>query len=417
MSKEPKMSNTWWTEFGFTENPYGTGALVEKEGNTLLVGRDNETKQLSQLIVGQGRWTPKIPILKGDNGVGKTSIVNVVAYRLQNENPQYLFLDVKSERLSDRDAFRQDLYGEIAEKLLSKKRFLRDHGVSIVEILMVSLLFHSPWIPEGGVDKVKVKLNQNPRAEKHLMNIVDKWLGKCFGNKESGALICAIDNLEMKGTPREVSDFLDKSRDGVFAIKGLSWVLCGTASVIEPALARRRLEGYLSELEIQPVDENLAPELVQCRIKCFARDNAVAPVDKSLFQFIYVDVTKKHLRTALSICNDFASYLSEIPDRASMDRTKSFKMWLSQIAGRYVIPATIPDESWKLFDYLLNNLNGDCTSEDTWITDYQSSDDLREAAIPLSSCGLVSIEDYGNGFALRTTEKGLLVNYNRNTVN
>ncbi|MBR3861000.1 MAG: AAA family ATPase [Oscillospiraceae bacterium] len=403
-------TNMWWTEFGFTKNPYGTGALFSDEGDSLLVGRDNETNHLSQLLVSQGRETPKIAILAGDNGVGKTSIVNVVIYRLQKNNPNYLFLKIKPNSLLDKDTFTRELYTGIIEELLRHTRFLIKQKVNFLELFYVWFILHFFVLPKASIGNIDVELNQNLSAIQHLSNIAEKWLKKCF--RESGRLICFIDNLETKGTPSAVSDFLDKSRDSIFAIEGLSWVLCGTPQVIEPALKKRRLDGYLSVLEIQPISEIIAPDIVQTRIELFSGEHAVVPVDSVLFRFIYVNVTKNHLRIALSLCDEFAFYLFENQERVKKDRTEELKIWLAQIAGRIVLP-DLSDESWNLFGFLLNTLNGECTSGDAWITGLSNSNDLRIAAEPLSACGLVSIEETYSGFVIRSTRNGFLVNFLR----
>lgn len=76
------MGNDWLSEFGFKKNPYDTMALASsEEGNQLLVGRDDEVNFLTQQLISSSM----IPLLYGENGVGKSSIANVAAYRLSRE--------------------------------------------------------------------------------------------------------------------------------------------------------------------------------------------------------------------------------------------------------------------------------------------------------------------------------------------
>lgn len=78
------MENNWLSEFGFVKNPYDTMALSSEEGDKLLVGREREVNFLTQQLTSSSM----IPLLYGENGVGKSSIANVVAYRLSQKYNQ-----------------------------------------------------------------------------------------------------------------------------------------------------------------------------------------------------------------------------------------------------------------------------------------------------------------------------------------
>lgn len=67
-----------WERLGFRENLYTTDVLPGNEkGSRLLVGRDEEVAEL------QDHWASydTHASIEGDNGVGKTSLVAVAAYR------------------------------------------------------------------------------------------------------------------------------------------------------------------------------------------------------------------------------------------------------------------------------------------------------------------------------------------------
>lgn len=84
MRGDKKMENNWLSEFGFVKNPYDTMALSSEEGDKLLVGREREVDFLTQQLTSSSM----IPLLYGENGVGKSSIANVVAYRLSQKYNQ-----------------------------------------------------------------------------------------------------------------------------------------------------------------------------------------------------------------------------------------------------------------------------------------------------------------------------------------
>jgi hypothetical protein len=67
-----------WERLGFRENLYATPPLPgNREGSRLLVGRDAEVEEL------QDHWASyeTHASIEGANGVGKTSLVAVAAYR------------------------------------------------------------------------------------------------------------------------------------------------------------------------------------------------------------------------------------------------------------------------------------------------------------------------------------------------
>lgn len=67
-----------WTDFGFRDNLYATPTLQgAAEGSMLLVGRESE---VSRLRTHSGSLDTHAS-MEGDNGVGKTSLVTVAAYR------------------------------------------------------------------------------------------------------------------------------------------------------------------------------------------------------------------------------------------------------------------------------------------------------------------------------------------------
>jgi MoxR-like ATPase len=71
-----------WEELGFSESPYATASLPPSEqGNRLLVGREDELERLLNVL----RYTARHATIEGDNGVGKTSLVSIAAYRAKQE--------------------------------------------------------------------------------------------------------------------------------------------------------------------------------------------------------------------------------------------------------------------------------------------------------------------------------------------
>lgn len=64
-------------DWGFSGTPFGTNALSPDEnGEILLIGRDNELRKIKRRL----ETPPNIVTIEGDNGIGKTSLVNIAVF-------------------------------------------------------------------------------------------------------------------------------------------------------------------------------------------------------------------------------------------------------------------------------------------------------------------------------------------------
>lgn len=425
------MNNEWWAQFGFTGSPYGTKALSDAVGDSLLAGRDIETDWLSEKLTNYCR----VPILFGDNGVGKTSIANVVGYRLQKQfnsgNKRFFVLErneIHTTELNEHnlEKFESSLFHSVIGLLLQEKSFLIQRGISRNQICEVEKYTKQIIFVErsGGVNTPVVGgsyshgENPNPSAERQIVIWAKEWLRKCFSNSYSGGIICVIDNLENYGTSKQVKRIVEHFRDTLFAIPGLLWVLCGTRTALKGVLASGRLEGHIVRLEIEPVDEFVAPDLIKRRLDYYADSSRVQkpPVNQPIFHFIYETVTNRQLRTALNLCEDFSYFLSENTHRADDDRKATLRSWLLQRVGRLTGLHSVSEESWKAFDTLALNLGGACYSSDAWlVNDSYNATKLKMVFETLLGVPLVEEIEVDDGFMLRLNTDGWLVNYKRQT--
>lgn len=409
-----------WSSFGFRENPYGTRALSSEEGNRLLVGRETEVKWLTMQLTSISR----VPVLTGHNGVGKTSIANVVAYRLSHEyrteNQRYFVLElnkIKYTQLTDLETFEQNLYKGVINLLLKERTFLQQRGVESTEINDVEDLLKKMIYTEGGGGFGPVSLNYgrtpNPSSEQNLIEVAQQWLNKCFCAPNTGGIICIIDNLENNGTSNKVQEIIERMRDTLFSTPGLLWVLCGTQVVANGALTSSLLNGYLSECKIEPIDEINALELMRRRIEYYGKEDVDPPVDERLFKFIYEIVVNKQLRDALKLCEDFAQHLYINTRRQTEDRSEELKLWLNQKIGR--LPNRLngmSDKVWSFFDNIAD-FGGEFTSTDYRFLGITSEDELEKVVLSLIKNSLLVKIPTDEGYLLRVTETGWLVNYRR----
>lgn len=410
------MGNNWLSEFGFKKNPYDTMALSSsEEGSQLLVGRDDEVNFLTQQLTSSSM----IPLLYGENGVGKSSIANVVAYRLSQKYNQgdkrFFFLKMRSiqgTQLSDLKEFERSIYQEIIYLLLENKKFLKERGIKSREIFKVDILTRQMGNIGGGISAITVEYAPNPSAENYLPSIARKWLEKCFSGHYSGGIICVIDNLENSGTSNKVKSIVESLRDTLFTMPGLLWILCGTPTAVDGVRTSRLLQGYLAEKQIYPMNENVVPIVVERRISFYGNENVDPPVDKELFEVLYT-IVNKQLRVAFTLCQEFANFLYNNSVWQSSDRKTEFKTWINQIA--FNLPEKgneIPDDSWRLFDKI-TTFGSDISSVDLELLNLSSVEEFNKSALPLKTKRLLEIIETDDGFMVRVTKDGWLVNYKR----
>lgn len=410
------MENNWLTEFGFKKNPYDTMALSSsEEGSQLLVGRDKEVDFLTQQLT----TSSMIPLLYGENGVGKSSIANVAAYRLSQKynqgNRRFFSLKLRSiqgTQLSDLKEFERSIYHDIIYLLLNNKKFLRNRGIKRREIFKVEMLTRRMGNIGGGLGPVTMQYTPNPSAENYLPNIARNWLEKCFTGSFSGGIICVIDNLENSGTPNKVKSIVESLRDTLLTIPGLLWILCGTPTAVDGVRTSRLLQGYIAEKQIYPINENVVPIVVERRITVYGDKNFDPPVDKELFEILYA-IVNKQLRVAFTLCERFAIFLYDNSVWKSNDRKNEFRTWINQIA--FNLPDKeneISDESWRLFDKI-TTLGSDISSADLELLSMSSVEEFNKFALSLKTKRLLEIIETDDGFMIRVTKEGWLVNYKR----
>ena len=410
--------NSWLTEFGFKSNPYDTRALSSSDGNELLFGREDEVRKVREILASSSR----IPVLIGENGVGKSSIANVSVYRIiedaKSDGRHFYLLQVNAIESSDAaayDAFRKSIYRQILIKLVSDEEFLKNHGVDKKQIFAAKR--YAKDLIQGGLSTpwVSAQYQSNPNAEDTLYELVAEWLQKCFDDPGKGGFICVLDNLENIGTSGRVRQFLEEARDTFFNMPGLYWILCGTYVALKDALSSRILDGYLAPILISPITVNYADDLIQHRIeRCQVGNYARPPIDRKMFATLYTDMNLQ-LRSTLLLCEEFSEHLFHNRKwQNASDKNDELKKWLDQKAAE--LPPQeyeVTQEMWDFFDSVTMIGSTEINQSEHKIYNAADEDQFNSLAQSLVNKGLLDQIKVDNGAVYRVTRNGWLVHYRR----
>jgi hypothetical protein len=144
-----------WNDFGFRESPYATDHLPpSSEGERLLVGRDAELGRLRTFL----RSSARHPTLEGENGVGKTSLVNVAGYQARREFEQKKTgqLLIPLERpfqltnTDDAQSFRRTVFFEVARGFIRNHDLLKSGGLDVPDVGAIDTWLNTAVIRGGG---------------------------------------------------------------------------------------------------------------------------------------------------------------------------------------------------------------------------------------------------------------------------
>jgi hypothetical protein len=424
-----------WNDFGFRESPYATDHLPpSSEGERLLVGRDAELGRLRTFL----RSSARHPTLEGENGVGKTSLVNVAGYQARREFEQKKTgqLLIPLERpfqltnTDDAQSFRRTVFFEVARGFIRSHDLLMSAGLDVPDVGAIDTWLNTAVI-RGGGGGVSVagfggsgSRTQAPNtsagfSEAGFDAAVDRWLRDAFPSRQAGGFLCVVDNLELLETSQNARQLLESMRDSVLNQPGLRWVLCGARGIVRTGASSPRLEGTLAEpMILRPIPDDIVSEVIARRIEVFRMSpDAYAPVEPRGFQHIY-EILHANLRNSLRFCEDFAFWLhgeGALPE-SSDDRFQLLEVWLSETADRYEEDTTsVGRRAWRVFDDLVG-MGGSCSPSDHEEFGYDTPMALRPQIKSLEDAQLVQSSKDDNDKRRKTivvTPRGWLVNYKR----
>ena len=314
----------WWSERGFWANPYDTKPLgLNQDGAELLVGRDRLQAELTSRL----RASTAHATLAGPYGSGKTSLVRCVMRALDQEAAKFtagqLLLPVM-EPISPREHEPAHNFVNRCLQVLSVTLVRGAHVVSLAGGHVGSKVQAlAEWVGEpvlisrgGGANflgsgasatKTKTANSGSGFEESGLPRLVREALREAFPADELGSVVACIDDLELRGGPAQVRQFLSEIREPLLTLDGVKWIIVGAEDVLAGTAGHPRLTGVMSSTQSIPqLSDAVVEAVVERRIELYHWGAEVTvPVNGPAFGRLY-GVSGRHLRGAFSLCMDFA---------------------------------------------------------------------------------------------------------------
>lgn len=422
-----------YQDWGFTEPPFQATALpANKVGERLLVGRSKEVKRVRRRILN----APKIVTVEGANGIGKTSLVNVVAYQCFRdhiysfEGPLYIpcrtTFQLRPE--ADTEEFIDLVLMEVAQVLISQREQLIERGTEPGRSKALDRWLNSPqltsyqggvWVVQGGASSENNTSQGFQRSG--FRKAVAEWLQEVFPTPADGGVICVIDNLEILETSATARKLIESLRDELLIMKGLRWVLCGALGIVSGLASSPRLTGLLHRpVEVEGVSESKPHEILDARVAAYRQQGKepYLPIVPSDFELLY-GLYSNNIRHLLGSSDDYCEWIVDHEEQPETDEEKVrlFGDWLYEEAeyAAAAVKTQVKPRAWEVFHRGVEEGGAFSPSE---FADYgfNSPMAMRPHVRDLETAGLVtSSRDDGDRRrrTIQVTAKGFLVNYAR----
>ncbi len=428
--KEDNKMNIFAT-WGFKNNPFKTMPLPPNDnGLLLLVGRNNELSKIKRRLVN----TSNIITIEGNNGVGKTSLINVASYELYKnyietgEGSFFIPCDTCFQLAPDKDIedFIDEVLFEIAQTLLRIGKQLKTHGYKLEGSKSIDNWLNSPlietysgnvWMLGGGKSSSENTSLGFQRSGFRLKIL--NWIKDIFPYRQNGGIICTIDNIELLQTSSMARKQLEQLRDTLFGYQGIRWVLCGSLGIVMGVASSPRLEGRLSDpIEINGVDERYTADILKSRISHYAinKEDYYLPLLEDDFVHLY-NILNKNIRNTLNYANNYCLWIADenIKPLEQEDKKEAYKKWLDIRSSKKLlsIKQEIRPRAMEVFKKSIE-MRGTFSPSDYEYFGFKNFQAFRPHINRLENAGLVSSsidESDKRRKTIQVTPEGWFLNY------
>ncbi|WPZ34981.1 hypothetical protein T8K17_02285 [Thalassobaculum sp. OXR-137] len=425
-----------WNELGFRDNPFSTDPVpANNEGLRLLVGRNSELRRLSIAITSSNNHAT----IEGDNGVGKTSLVGVAAYKLFLEHqrdstkPLYLPMPRAFQISPDEDAanFSPKFLFSLARFISENRDLIQKHHSGLRNLDNISMWLNDPIILGGGANvnvmgnggglNVTRSINTSSGfsqggLDAHLREI----MMTIFPSQRSGGVVCLLDNLELLDNSQKARSTLELLRDDVLSFPGVKWVLCGARGILRSTISTPRLQGKLADpIELKALSPENVTKVIETRLDIYKeRDDAYTPVESGGFSRIY-QIANHNLRIALGFCEAFVLWCAESDNRPENpeDKLLLIDSWFAYVAQQAMESTRdITPRAWQLFDDI-SKLPEGCSPSDFIEFGFNNGPAMQPHLRRLEQANLIqsaSAETDRRRKMINLSPRGWIVRYYRN---
>ena len=400
---------SFYHEWGFKTNPFQQTPLqADETGERLLVGRTRELRTLQANI----ETAPRMPTIEGLNGVGKTSLVNVAAYKLfqkywSGESDQ-LYIPCRSTfQLSvdtRTDVFIHEVYLAIAQTILSLRDHLISQKIQLDQFAKVDQWLNSPTgnSVQGGLSFAGFGVSGGTSSggtntgfeQSGLRKLIKDWLRIMYPAADDGGIVCIIDNLELLQVAESARRMLEQLRDELFSVSGVRCVLCGASGIIYGVASSPRLAGYLhSPIELGGVTEEAARDVLEARIAVFGKLGTTPRLPLTLdgFERLYT-LLQSNLRSTLYIADEYCTWVSgkDFPHEDAA-KNRMLDLYLDEEGGKIhqAVDKQVTPRAWKVFERAVE-VGGAFSPGDFEVFGFNSIEAFRPSVKALEDVHLVT---------------------------
>lgn len=399
-----------YDQWGFTRNPFEQTPLQPDEiGETLLIGREVELQHLISLI----ETGPRLPTVEGLNGVGKTSLVNVAAFRLMKQslegNLPCLYIPCRRVFQLSADAnlveFIDSIYLEIAQTIINFQEVVLNRWENIRKINPIAQWLNSPKFSavQGGLNVLGsgplIGISSQPNTSEGFnrsgfrKNVKD-WLAEMYPESDRGGIICVIDNLELLQVAETTRRILEQLRDELFTTPGIRFVLCGSNGIIHSVVSSPRLSGILHRpIDLGGLSTEEADKVLASRVRVFSKTDGESylPILATDFLDLY-QILNSNLRSVLQEADEFclSVYQGNHPNTDD-EKHSEYSGWLVEEGRTWhdAVARQLTPRSWKVFDEAAD-VGGSFSPSDYEIFGFNSPEAFRPSVKALEDVHLVT---------------------------
>lgn len=338
-----------YQKWGFNKNPFEVTELSSNENDSkLFVGREKELNSFIRRICNP----PKCITIEGENGVGKTSLINIGFFEIeklfQKKELRQLYYPCKQKfQLSqevDSEDFIDEVFYEIAQTFILNSVELGKRGVALPQKDAIDDFLNTYELAsmQAGVgvfslgESIELNSSQafNRSGFRQLVNI---WLSNLSEHHLGGGVICVLDNLELLKTSKNAKKRFEYLRDKLFNLSGLRWVLSGSSGIIHGVATSPRLSGILySPIIIEGLKIELSEKLFNTRINLNqATHNYYLPIDSNGFRNL-LSILGGNIRHALSYTDEYCMWCIDenITPKTDLEKKENLNRYLMYFSYR-----------------------------------------------------------------------------------